>query len=658
MMMKMKMKAVINMKSFRYKKTILFTLALLFIAIGSVHSQNRDNLPAEFREYTNPEEVVRFDRTTSFARAVDVINEFSQQFRKKAVINRTDVEGEIGISVPPMHWMDALKLILRVKELHLVDKQEFFEIVTRASIEAGAMGQATSQGAAGGGEGEGPVATTQTHEVRINAIFFEGNRRALQEIGVDWSTISENVPEGLLSEPSSGGQGGGGQQGQTQQVPITTDGPFVQVNSKGAQSVSQNVFNSLINFGEIGDSGIEVQALFSAFEADNLGEILASPTVKVMDGQEGNIQVGQDFSIKQRDIAGNVVEQFFSVGTILTVTPQVLTQRDTTFIHLDIEAERSSAQPDPVSTIINKQEAQTQALLLDGEATVIAGLYRTERADVRRGIPILKDLPPWFFGLRYLFGYESHDYQMRELVILIQASLEPTIPDRYGKKDFRNKYEVLQDERDRMQGEASKGQEIMNRKEDEELQEMFDSEPEEENPQPQENQEEEKPEPDPEQKEEMDSTADQQSENIEPDSVDEESKQQDPPEAMKDPEVKTEKVELNLGGEEDVQPDTASQDSDAETATSDSEGEDNVIGNGNTLSTYYIIGGSFRVMENAEEHKQELTEKGFNPSIIKMQDTDIHLVTYQGFDNLDSAKKDLADIRQNENSEAWVYKAK
>jgi cell division protein FtsN len=63
-------------------------------------------------------------------------------------------------------------------------------------------------------------------------------------------------------------------------------------------------------------------------------------------------------------------------------------------------------------------------------------------------------------------------------------------------------------------------------------------------------------------------------------------------------------------------------------------------------------------MENAEEHKSELAEKGFDPSIIKMQDTDIHLVTYQGYDNLDSAKKGLADIRQHENSEAWVYKAK
>ena len=658
-MMKMKMKAVTNMKSFRYHKITFFTLALLFIAIGSVNSQNRDNLPAEFREYTNPEEIVRFDRTTSFARAVDVINEFSQDFRGKAVINRTDIEGEIGISVPPMHWMDALKLILRVKELHLIDKNEFFEIVTRESIEAEA--QPATQTAGGGGQGEGPVATTQTHEVRINAIFFEGNRRALQEIGVDWSTISENVPESVLGGGQGGGQGGGGQGGGGQgggQIPSSEfDGPFVQVNSKGAQNVSQDVFSALVNVGEIGNTGIDVQALFSAFEADNLGEILASPTVKVMDGQEGNIQVGQDFSIKQRDIAGNVVENFFSVGTILTVTPQVITQQDTTFIHLNIDAERSSAQPDPVSTIINKQEATTQALLLDGEATVIAGLYRTEKADVRRGIPILKDLPPWFFGLRYLFGYESHDYQMRELVILIQASLEPTIPERYGTEDFKGKYEVLQEERERMQEEASKGQEIMNREKDEDLQEMFDGEPEEDNPEPQENEEEKKAEPEP-QAEKKDSPDEKESENVEADSLDKENDQQQEPETIKDPEVKTKKVELNLGGEAYVD------ETEADNQENVSEPEETTAGNGNktqnseSLSTYYIVGGSFQVLENAEKHQQELAEEGFDASIVKMQDSDINLVTYNGFDNLNSAEKALADIRQYQNSEAWIYKAK
>ena len=639
------MKVVSNMNSYRYHKFILFVAAFLFVTASSLYSQNRDNLPAEFREYTNPEELVRFDRTTSFARAVDVINEFSQQFRGKSIVNQAEVEGNIGISVPAMHWMDALKLILRVNKLHLVDKQDFFEIVTRASLEAESEEQAAPQTAGTGGGQEAPVATTQTHEVRINAVFFEGNRRALQEIGVDWSTISENVPESAIGSGQQGGGGGqqgggGGQQGP--QVPNSDfEGPFVQVNSKGAQSVSQNVFNALINVGEIGNTGIDVQALFSAFEADNLGEILASPTVKVMDGQEGKIQVGQDFSIKQRDIAGNVVENFFQVGTILTVTPQVITQQDTTFIHLDIDAERSSAQPDPVSTIINKQEATTQSLLLDGEATVIAGLYRTEKADVRRGIPILKDLPAWFFGLRYLFGYESHDFQMRELVILIQASLEPTIPERYGQESYDSKFEVLQDERDRMQQEIRDGEEIMNRdpmnQDEMEDSEGSDSEQEFRD----EDQIQQNAEPD-----EIDQQIEE--ENINSETEEDEKEQEKASETIQDPEVKTEKVELNLGG--DQQEDTTLNNQKAEVDSNTEQTTDS--------AAYYIVGGSFSVMENATTFKNELEKNGFNASIVKMQNSDINLVSYQRFENLASAQQALADIKQNQNPDAWLYKAR
>jgi len=651
------------MDSYRYK-SIPLIFAFLFILATGVYSQNRDNLPAEYREYTNPEEVVTFDRTTPFARAIDVINQFAQKFRDKLVINRTEVSGNIGISVPAMHWMDALKLILRVKELQLVEKKEFFEIVTKESLQQDQMTQAAAGGggaqSGGGGEGQQPIATTNTHEVRINAIFFEGNRRALKEIGVDWSTISENVPDAILgggqggSGQGGGGQGGQGGQGGGQSLPNSQfDGPFVQVNSKGAQNVSQDVFNALINVGEIGNTGIDVQALFSAFEANNLGEVLASPTVKVMDGQEGRIQVGQDFSIKQRDIAGNVVEQFFSVGTILTVTPQVITQQDTTFVHLDIQAERSSAQPDPVSTIINKQQAQTQALLLDGESTVIAGLYSQEKSEVRRGVPILKDLPPWFFGLRYLFGYSSKDVQMRELVILIEASLEPTIPERYGD-DFDNKYEVLQDEREQMREELKQSDRLLKEKD------VKEDEPQNERAEEPDTSAQDRQQDRAEQRQEKETaqqdTSDKQQMNAQKE------KQEEAP-AISDPEVKTKKVQINLGGNtaNSDSGSIAAQPTDGETSsdstmTQQQKAMSNSAQN-STSATYYLVGGSFEVEENALDFRNKLRDDGYNAAIINMNGSDIMLVAYHGYNQLGEARSALKQIQQNQNSEAWLYKA-
>lgn len=646
-----------------YKKNIVI-LGISFIALVLTipfAGFSQDKLPV--REYTNPEDVVTFDRTTSFTRMLDVINEFAQDSYGKVILDRTNQGGNIGISVPPMHWEDALDLILRVKGLVLIENQKFFEIINTQSTSTGTQ-QGSTQTAAE--EGEGPPADISTKEVRINAIFFEGNKRALQEIGVDWSTLSENVPEDLNAFVGSqeGGGGGGGGEGQ---LPSTTFGDqFVSVNSKGAQSVSQSVFNSLINFGEIGNSGIRVQALFSAFEADNLGEILASPTVKVMDGEEGRIQVGQDFSIKQRDFAGNVTDQFFSVGTILQVTPQIIEQKDTTFIHLTLEAERSSAQPDPVSTIINKQQATTQSLLIDGEATVIAGLYRSEASEVRRGVPILKDLPGWFFGLKYLFGYNSKDYQMRELVILVQASIEPSIPERFAQDNLKDKFEVLGEERQRIRDELIKSEmdskdliEEENTSSTESMESANDAERKEEiessmaeTPQQ------------PEQEEEMKETEPKRQQNQNTN-------------LTSDPEVKSEAVPLNFGsGEsEQTQEETATKEDaegseEMESATTSASGSTSnraVSGSGTQSQTqkttesspytYYIVAAAFKNEQNAIDYKGKLQGNEFPAVILRNPDSDFYYVAYNQFGQLAQAKLALEDIKQEgQNEGAWIYR--
>lgn len=612
----------------RIPTSTAFLFVFLILGVSVASAQKRENLPKEYREYTNPDEVVTFKRTTPFQSAIDVISDFAQKYRNKVVVNQTSFKGDIGVNVPPMHWMDALQLILQVNNLVLLEQDKFFEIVTEKS-----QTDKTGKVAAADTTGEGPIATTKTHEVRINAIFFEGNRRALQEIGVDWSTISQNVPDAILSggqnQGGSGGSGGssgggGGQQQQGAQIPNSQfDGPFVQVNSRGAQNVSQNVFDALINLGEVGNTGIRVQALFSAFEADNLGEILASPTIKVMEGQQGRIQVGQDFSIKQRTIAGNVTEQFFSVGTILEVTPTVIDQNDTTFVHLDINAERSTAQPDPVSTIINKTQATTEALLIDGEATVIAGLYSTEQNEVRRGIPILKDLPPWFFGLRYLFGYNSKDTQMRELVVLLQVSLEPRISDRYGN-EVREKFEVLRDERQEMREDIRSSQKAKELESSPEMQKLNANSSDKKEEQRSKKREEE-------QKKQMPPKREQTKE----DTTEVKKQVDNQPTTIKDPEIKTKEVKLNLGSED--------------TTKSSETGKEQLD------RSYYVIGGAFRNEANARDYRNKLEDLGYEAKLLPNVNKDgWQFVAYGEYSTLSAAQTALSRIKE-QNPEAWLY---
>lgn len=384
---------------------ITLTLSGVLAIVAPVHGQV--NPPV--REYTNPDEMVTLAAETTFPQALQILGGFSRRFAEKPLLDRTNRTGPIGFSIPYMHWRQALEYIANAHNLAIMEYPQSIEMVLRpidsprvdttrtaptTRVEPVQLNRTTNMTAEF-------IPDLDTREIEISAIFFEGNRRILREIGIDWSVINDGIVS--VTNLSAGG--------------VTLENFLVEVTPDLGSSTDW-----------------EVSALLSALEANNAGQILSSPRIKVMDGQAGDVQVGQDISIKQRDFAGNVTDEFYKTGTILTVTPNVISYSDTTFILLNMKAERSTGAPDPVSTIINKQQASTQVLLYSGESTVVAGLYETEELIIRRGIPFLKDLPPWFFGLRYLFGYNSKDYREKELVVVVKATLVPTLRERFDKK--------------------------------------------------------------------------------------------------------------------------------------------------------------------------------------------------------------------------------
>lgn len=604
-------------------------LAILWIFSAQTTAFAQDEYP---REYTNPDEIVAFDKSTPYVEAMEVINQFIQEYRNKFIIDQSGASGEIGINLPAMHWEDALQFILRIKSLGKREFDDYIEIVPLSVLEAEA-----NPGQAVPANNPNAVAVSefdlQTREVRINATFFEGNKRALQEIGIDWSTLTNNVPANINEVVT--GDGISPEQGVPQGENFTDQ--FVSVNSFGASGVSQNVFNALVNLGEVGP-GIRVQALFSAFEADNLGEVIATPSVKVIDGEEGRIQVGQDFSIKQRDIAGNVTDQFFSTGTILTVTPQVIDDGDTTFIHLDLAVERSSALPDAVSTIINKQQATTQALLLDGEATSIAGLYRTEENKVRRGIPILKDLPPWFFGLRYLFGYNSNDYVENELIIIVQAKMEESLRDRLTRRNFDSQRQVLEQTKETHRSALDQVFEnpYVPPVKEEEVEEQV---PENNAPDSTETPME-VPEEKTDQKEEIPVEDEEASNQLEEELTDEQKR------LAEELSLPVDNPELMV-----VVPKAFSLDEYLNKQETGEEVEDETSSD----LKYFIIGGSFIVQNNADRFHKGLMEQGFDTRVLFHPESRFNFVAYQGFARFDDAVEYLKSVRADLNSEAWLF---
>ena len=92
--------------------------------------------------------------------------------------------------------------------------------------------------------------------------------------------------------------------------------------------------------------------------------------------------------------------------------------------------ERSSFILNERSTEIKKSTATTQVLNLNGEESILGGLFVNEETIVRNGIPFLKDLPWWVFGIRYLTGSDQTIARKKELVILLKTELLPTLKER------------------------------------------------------------------------------------------------------------------------------------------------------------------------------------------------------------------------------------
>ncbi|HOD54606.1 MAG TPA: type II and III secretion system protein, partial [Candidatus Cloacimonadota bacterium] len=186
--------------------------------------------------------------------------------------------------------------------------------------------------------------------------------------------------------------------------------------------------------------------LIKVIESNQKGSVIAHPNISVLSGKEGKIQVGQDFSVKTADEAGNISDKFFSTGVILNVKPTVIDNNGTEVVHLVASVEKSSAIPGTVSTIINKNQASTEVYLYNGEETVIGGLYDTEYTKQRFGIPFLKDLPWWVFGIKYLTGYNSYEQHNREMIVILKAEIYDSIEKRMEEKvDLKKKIEKIRE---------------------------------------------------------------------------------------------------------------------------------------------------------------------------------------------------------------------
>jgi general secretion pathway protein D len=390
------------------KSKVAIVVIALVACVICVNAQGKAQPEKKvLREYTPPQELVSIAPTTPLDKALAAISEVSKKSANKIVIDTERRVMPINVDVQGVQWRDALEMICRKNGLAFTEYEGYLQITSGSQSETGG-GPVSTGRPVGGGVSSGPVgeimkeaASFRSREIKLSAVFFEVNLSRVEEVGLNWSFMK------------------------------STNDFSTTVNFSGSDVVSNNIFSAEVT-PKMSFANINVLAKF--FSDHKLGEILSGPTLIVRSGEKGRIQVGQDFSIRERDFAGNLIDKFYSAGTIVNVNPQVIVEQGVPFIHIQVDVERSSVTPGAVSTIINKTQAQTNLLLLDGEETTIGGLYSTETNEVRTGVPFLKDLPWYVLGLRYIFGYERNETAKKELVILLKAELVPTLQERITQR--------------------------------------------------------------------------------------------------------------------------------------------------------------------------------------------------------------------------------
>jgi type IV pilus assembly protein PilQ len=229
---------------------------------------------------------------------------------------------------------------------------------------------------------------TKTPQVEIVARLVDVDVSATRDLGISWGVHNLDLFDAGVTE-------------------------HVNVNAADVTNPAGTVrLGTVKSFGSI-------DATLQALETQNKANIISNPRITTVNNREASVVVGKQIPLIVQDFAGNAVTQMTTIGIKLSVTPHINTgNRITMDVHPEVSdlAAQATVQG---GIIINTTMADTRVMVNDGETAVIGGLIRSNESTVKRGIPILMDVPL----LGNLFRSTSTTKQKRELLIFVTPKI-------------------------------------------------------------------------------------------------------------------------------------------------------------------------------------------------------------------------------------------
>ena len=246
-------------------------------------------------------------------------------------------------------------------------------------------------------------------QVEIEARIVQANRNYARAIGVQWGFLGSVTPAlgntTGLAFPNSGTLGGatGGTQGAAgSAVPTGVN--------LAAPAATSGVGLSL---GSV-NGAFNLDVALTAAETSGQLRILSTPRVSTQNNGEAEITQGVQIPIQT--VANNTVTVLFKDAALtLKVTPQI-TAAGTVIMKIALENSQADFSR-AVNGIppINTQRANTQVLVMDGQTTVIGGIYTSQEQTLNDRTPGLGQIPL----LKWLFKRDTLNDQSTELLIFI-----------------------------------------------------------------------------------------------------------------------------------------------------------------------------------------------------------------------------------------------
>jgi general secretion pathway protein D len=216
------------------------------------------------------------------------------------------------------------------------------------------------------------------------------------------------------------------------------------------------------------------RAFINALMSDARVKILSSPSVLASDNRPARIQVGSEEPIATGQLTAatgaatpstSTTIQYRNTGRIVTIIPQVNSKG---LVNLQCLIEVSQRSPVPVQLggsdqsfpAFDLRQAETTAVVQDGDTLAIGGIIAENKENNKTGIPYLINIPV----LGRFFGTTSETTSRTELIMLITPHVIRNRSEGTAvTEEFKSKLSALRNDLERMRLERERDLEKMKR---------------------------------------------------------------------------------------------------------------------------------------------------------------------------------------------------